>query len=109
MRSYRHTDLREVSLETVLQALADPCRMAILRTLIESGELACGEIPVDVSKATASHHFAVLREAGLVRTRNEGTRCLNSVPTDEVERRFPGLIRLVMSENPEKSRKKSVF
>lgn len=92
-----------------MQALADPCRLGILRTLVEAGELACGEIPVEVSKATASHHFAVLRDAGLVRTRNEGTRCLNSVPAEDLERRFPGLIHLVMSEKTEESRKKSAF
>lgn len=106
MKPYRHPDLRDVSLPVVMQALSDPCRIGILRALMDAGELACGDIPLEVSKATVSHHFAVLREAGLVRTRSEGTRCLNSVRTDELGRRFPGLIDLVMSENPEKSGKK---
>lgn len=98
MKTYVHPEIDEVALPAVMQALSDPCRIEILRTLLEEGEVACGDIPLDVSKATRSHHFAVLRDAGLVRTRCEGTRCMTSVRQDEIERRFPGLLDLVAKE-----------
>lgn len=106
MKPYTHPRLAEVSLPMVMQALSDPCRIEIMRSLLNSGELACGDIPLPLSKATVSHHFAVLREAGLVLTRSEGTRCLNTVRRDELERRFPGLLDLVISERPKRTRSK---
>lgn len=106
MKPYTHPELRDVTLPMVMQALSDPCRIEILRTLMEAGELACGDIPLTVSKATVSHHFAVLREAGLVLTRSEGTRCLNTVRQGELEERFPGLLALLLNETPKKSARK---
>ena len=107
MKPYTHPQLREVTLPMVMQALSDPIRIEILRSLMDAGELACGDIPLTISKATVSHHFAVLREAGLIVTRTEGTRCLNSVRQEELDERFPGLVDLVMSEKAKKSGKKA--
>ncbi len=104
MKPYRHPDLEEVSLQAAMQALSDPCRMEILRALMEAGEMACGDVPLRVSKATRSHHFAVLRDAGLVQTRTEGTRCMTSVRRKEVERRFPGLLELVSREEKKRGK-----
>lgn len=97
MKEYSHPPLEEVTLPAVMQALSDPCRIAIVRTLLEGGELACNGVPLDISKATRSHHFAILRDAGLVATRVEGTRCMSSVRKDEFEDRFPGLLELVLN------------
>ena len=107
MKPYVHPEPEDVTLPAVMQALSDPCRIEILRVLMEEGELACGDIPLDISKATRSHHFSVLREAGLVQTRTEGTRCMTSVRSNEVEGRFPGLLELVMRESAKKSGKKA--
>ena len=107
MKPYIHPALGDVTLPAVMQALSDPCRIEILRSLMDAGELACGDIPLEISKATVSHHFAVLREAGLVLTRTEGTRCLNTVREEELENRFPGLLDLVLREKPKKSGKKA--
>lgn len=98
MKPYTHPDLRDVTLPVVMQALSDPIRIEILRSLMKAGELACGDIPLTVSKATVSHHFSVLREAGLVLTRTEGTRCMTSVRRVELDKRFPGLLDLVMTD-----------
>ncbi len=57
----------------MMAALSDPVRVAIVRELAARGEATCGAFDVGVSKATRSHHFKVLREAGLTRTRAEGT------------------------------------
>jgi DNA-binding transcriptional ArsR family regulator len=82
-------------LVSVLEALADPVRLAIVRALgAVDGELACGPIPV--GKSTISHHYKVLREAGIIETREEGTRRFQRLRRAEVDARFPGLLDSVL-------------
>src|SRR4051812_33789967 len=88
---------QELTLEAVLQALGDPVRLTIVRELDARGECACGSLELGVSKATRSHHFRVLREAGLTNTRLEGTHRHVSLRRDDLEARFPGLLRAVLS------------
>lgn len=45
-----------------------------------------------VSQSTLSHHVKILREAGIVQNDPEGTRCLLSLRTVDLEKRFPGLV-----------------
>ena len=78
-----------------MQALSDPCRIVVNRALAEGGELACNEIALDVSRPTRSDHFDVLRAAGLIFTRTEGTKCMTSLRQAELDRRFPGLLKLI--------------
>jgi DNA-binding transcriptional ArsR family regulator len=93
MKAYTHPSLESIPLATVMQALSDPCRIAIVRTLDKAGcELAWKEIPLDVSKATRSHHFDVLRDAGVIFTRCEGTKCMTSLRRKELNKCFPGLL-----------------
>jgi ArsR family transcriptional regulator len=68
--------------EPVFAALADPVRRSILRTLGDR-ELTATEIadPLPVANSTVSHHLAVLRDAGLVAARREGTRIFYRVDT----------------------------
>jgi DNA-binding transcriptional ArsR family regulator len=97
MKVYSHPSLELIPLATVMQALSDPCRIAIVRTLLDNTglELACNEIPLEVSKATRSHHFDVLRDAGVIFTRSEGTKCMTSLRRKELNKRFPGLLKLI--------------
>jgi len=95
MKIYHHPKITQVALETVMHALADPCRVAIVRTLLNQPELACNELPVDVAKATLSHHMDVLRESGLIETHVVGAKCLSSVRQADVEKQFPGVLALV--------------
>lgn len=95
-RKYSHPALRSVSLPSVMQALSDPWRLAIVKGLLEEGaECSCTEFPMDISKATRSHHFQVLREAGLIRTRVSGTKSMTSLRKVDIEKRFPGLLNLI--------------
>jgi DNA-binding transcriptional ArsR family regulator len=59
-----------------------------------------------LSKATLSHHFRVLREAGLVRTRLDGRKRLLSLREDDLNACFPGLLDAVLSRKgtPERER-----
>lgn len=83
----------------ILQALADPVRLEIVRQLAAcggSGELTCSAIALPVTKSTASHHFRTLLEAGLISERGDGTRKYLHLRRSEVDGRFPGLIDSVL-------------
>jgi len=97
MKAYAHPALTDIQLHVIMQALSDPCRMAIVRELLRARgrPLACNQVRLEVCKATRSHHFEVLREAGIVHTQTEGTKCLTSLRTKELNRRFPGLLKLI--------------
>ena len=64
-------------MEAALKAIAAPRRRAIL-TLVRDGELSAGEIAshFDVTRPAVSQHLNVLKEAGLVSERRNGTRRL---------------------------------
>lgn len=100
MKTFTQPELQEISLSTVMQALADPCRQRIVATLKQAGDrpLACNEFDLGVSKATASHHFQILRQAGIIQSRSEGVKCLSSLREAELARRFPGLLDLILAE-----------
>jgi len=67
----------ERATDEALKALAEPRRRAILR-LVASDELAAGEIAAafEVTRTAVSQHLTVLRNAGLLTERREGTRRL---------------------------------
>jgi DNA-binding transcriptional ArsR family regulator len=91
-----HPPREALELATVLHALSDPARLAIVRHLADRDECACGGIDLDLSKATVSHHYKVLREAGVVRTRPEGRKRLLSLRRGDLDDRFPGLLAAVL-------------
>jgi DNA-binding transcriptional ArsR family regulator len=64
-------------MEAALKAIAEPRRRQIL-TLVRDGELSAGEIAghFDVTWPAISQHLTVLKEAGLVSERRDGTRRL---------------------------------
>ena len=102
MKVYDHPEIEGINLPTVMQALSDPCRIAIVRELlIQDRALACNEVPLEVSKATRSHHFEVLRDSGLIFTKVEGTKCMTSLRKKEIDARFPGLLGLVSAAEEE--------
>jgi DNA-binding transcriptional ArsR family regulator len=87
----------ETELTTVLLALGDPVRLAIVRELAADGTRACGTFAhLGVGNSTLSHHFKVLREAGLIETHAEGQRRLNTLRRAEIDERFPGLLDSVL-------------
>ncbi|WP_405870330.1 MULTISPECIES: ArsR/SmtB family transcription factor [unclassified Streptomyces] len=97
-----HTHPDDVPVLTALAALADPVRMQLVRELAGSLDWSrsCGTFDVPVGKAALSHHFAVLRGAGLVEQRDEGARRVNRLRRTEFEARFPGLLELVLRADP---------
>ena len=86
-----------IDLSAVLQALSDPIRLEIVAALAAAGEVACGVIPLPVSDSTRSHHFKILRQAGITKTRTSGTQRLVSLRREDLEARFPGLLDSVLA------------
>jgi DNA-binding transcriptional ArsR family regulator len=64
-------------MEAALKAIAEPRRRQIL-ALVRDEELSAGEIAshFDVTRPAISQHLTVLKEAGLVHERRNGTRRL---------------------------------
>jgi DNA-binding transcriptional ArsR family regulator len=100
MTRFVHPAKEDITLGGVLGALSDPMRLKILNKLLDrrGGHLSCsGAAPcAEMAKSTLSHHFRVLREAGLIRTTKQGVQHLNSVRWDDVNERFPGLLKAIM-------------
>lgn len=88
-----------LDVSAVLHALADPVRLDIVRQLWESDTaIACGRFDTRVAKSTLSHHFKILREAGIIATRREGGQALNTLCTAELEASFPGLLGAIFHQ-----------
>src|SRR5689334_7049171 len=92
-----HPEAEELELAAVLHALSDPQRLQIVRELAADVDpRTCGSIQLDVTKSTMTHHFRVLREAGVIRQRREGTTKLTSLRREDLDARFPGLLDAVL-------------
>jgi DNA-binding transcriptional ArsR family regulator len=92
-----HPSAGEIDLTAVLAALSDPVRLRIVQLLAAAdAERTCKSFDLPVTKSTCTHHFRVLREAGVIRQRLEGTTRLSSLRRDELEERFPGLLVAVL-------------
>lgn len=97
-RPFVHPPAEVLKLESVLYALADPMRLEIVRRLAGG---ACGmnctaAAPSHLAKSTLSHHFQILREAGLVKSERRGTEVVNTLRRDEIEERFPGVMSAIL-------------
>ncbi|MEU8837427.1 metalloregulator ArsR/SmtB family transcription factor [Streptomyces sp900116325] len=93
-------DLDEVDIGQVLRALSDPVRLEIVRALDAAGEGSCNSLTLPVAKSTISHHLRTLREAGVIRTRLDGTSRVSQLRSDDLERRFPGFLNSVVMATP---------
>ncbi|MFF8595642.1 ArsR/SmtB family transcription factor [Streptomyces sp. NPDC015220] len=92
-RALPHPAREQIRLEGVLHALSDPLRLRIVRELAADGdELSCSFFDLPVTKSTTTHHFRVLREAGVIRQVYRGTAKMNGLRRDDLDELFPGLL-----------------
>jgi DNA-binding transcriptional ArsR family regulator len=95
----------ELELSRVLTALADRHRLATVKFVARNGESWCSRVMQDVglemSKSTFSHHLRILREAGVVTKRTEGTKSFMCVRRADLNARFPGLIDSIVNADAE--------
>lgn len=102
MVRFIHPNLKDVPLASMLHALSDPTRLSIVRRLNDNlrgkGEgLACNcAAPEELPRATMSNHFALLRSAGLIECRKQGTMVISRLRRAEIDSRFPGLLDAVL-------------
>ena len=97
MRQYQHPDIADIQLLQVLHALADPFRLGIVYKLATTQPQSCAALDDGRPKSSVSHHFAVLRRAGVLRTEVVGVTHMNSLREQELEVRFPGLLASVLA------------
>jgi DNA-binding transcriptional ArsR family regulator len=96
--SLYHPRPEDFEIEAVLNALSDPTRLRIVERLAGTDEpCPCGTFGLDVTKSTLTHHFRVLREAGVIRQETSGTSKLNCLRREDLDARFPGLLDAVLT------------
>lgn len=95
-----HPEVDDVEVDDVLRALADPTRRRIVRLLMAEGDRPCGTFDLPVAASTLSHHFRALRKAGILRQYDDGRQRMNTLRLDELDARFPGLVRTVLDSAP---------
>ena len=96
MRTFHHPSREQLRVENVLEALANPLRLRVVQLLADQDELTCGTILPDTAASTASRHWQVLRESGILHARREGRTVLMSLRRDDLDARFPGLLASVL-------------
>lgn len=93
----QHTE----QLLVLFQALGDPIRLDIFRCLLQKGEQRVTNGTYSVSKSTMSHHIKLLKEAGLIHVRKEGTTHIYS-PNQDLLRQYPAFFSIFSNLHVEK-------
>ena len=102
MRPLFHPSIEEVTVEGILHALSDPVRVAMYADIVaqECPQSCSSFLTVSdkaIPKSTLSQHFKILRDAGLIRSERHGVEMHNTSRCAELEQRFPGLIRAIVT------------
>jgi len=85
------------ALHQVLAALQDPVRLEMVRRLRNAAApLQCSALYDGINKSTATHHFKILREAGLLERLVLGGLTHQRLRADEVDEALPGLLESVV-------------
>ncbi|RMI27816.1 ArsR/SmtB family transcription factor [Nocardia stercoris] len=92
MRGLHHPSTNDIDLLAVLNALADPIRLNIVVRLADRAEHPCTGFDLGITAASMSHHFRVLREAGISATRQDGKHRWLTLRRADLDTRFPGLL-----------------
>jgi DNA-binding transcriptional ArsR family regulator len=96
-----HPHREEIDLQAVLHALADPLRYRVVVALArepDGTERHCSSFGLPVSKSTRTHHFRILREAGLIMQVDRGNSRMAQLRRADLEARFPGLLGLLAQD-----------
>ncbi len=99
MVQFVHPSIEDITLTGVLSALADPMRLRIVVSMTEKNDcMSCSEAAPcsSMAKSTLSHHFRILREAGIIRTVKVGVENRNVLRSEDINNRFPGLLNEIL-------------
>ena len=91
----------DFQLPRILAALADQHRLATVRYVARKGESCCADVISEaglaITKSTFSHHLRILREAGVMTKRIQGTRGYTQLRKTDLDQRFPGLLDSIIA------------
>jgi len=101
MKPLKHPAVKDITVEGILHAFADPVRVQIFM------EIATAECPQicasftkihgkELAKSTLSQHFNVLRDAGLIRSERKGVQMHNTSRCAELKDRFGTMIGSIL-------------
>lgn len=99
--SEQHPEAPEIDLGTVLAVLADPLRRRVIAELArapDGTERTCASFALPVSKSTLTHHFRVMREAGLIRQVDRGNSRAACLCRKDIDSKLPGLLALLVAD-----------
>ncbi|QIS21532.1 ArsR/SmtB family transcription factor [Nocardia terpenica] len=86
------------TVQAVLGALQDPVRLEMVRRLGNArAAVRCSLLYDGINKSTATHHFKILREAGVTERIVEDGQTYARLRTDELDSALPGLIDAVIA------------
>ena len=93
-----HPSADALDLATIMRTVGDPLRLQIVRMLADGQEQSCNVMTgaLGLPTSTGSYHLRLLREAGVTRTRADGTLRLISLRREDLENRFPGLVEVLI-------------
>ncbi len=91
-RAFWYPEREDVTIYGILAALSDPTRLEIVRKLALTEEQCPYEFLNITTKQNLTHHFKVLREAGLIKARYEGRNKFMWLRRDVIDDMFPGLL-----------------
>jgi DNA-binding transcriptional ArsR family regulator len=97
-----HPSIEDVTVEGILYALSDSVRVAIFVDIVgQDCPQNCSTFLTvrdkAIPKSTLSQHFKILRESGLIRSERHGVEMHNISRCEEVDKRFPGLLRTIVN------------
>lgn len=92
MPDLTHPPAEDFDLASVLAALGNPIRLDIVRRLAAGEALTCSSAIPDMPRSTASHHWRVMRESGVLHQQKIGKYIHMSLRHDDLNARFPGLL-----------------
>jgi DNA-binding transcriptional ArsR family regulator len=99
----------DFQLPRILAALADPHRLSTVRYVASNGESWCTQVMQEagltMTKSTFSHHLRILREAGILTKRIQGTKGYTRLRREDLDRRFPGLMDAIIDADKDQDRK----
>jgi len=112
VRPLYHPPLSEITVQGILHALSDPVRVQIFV------HLAAAECPQNCTafshlggsplpRSSLSHHFKILREAGLIRSERKGVELQNRTRCEELKVAFGPLVDTIVTAFEEEAKKAS--
>lgn len=96
MQNLDHPERADLRIEDVIAALDHPVRLRVVRTLAGGEELTCRQILPEMTKSSASHHWRVLRENGIVIQYRQGRNLYMRLRRADLDHRFPGVLDAVI-------------